>query len=242
MPEPDIIGAIREAMKRRGTNPSRVAKEHGLSVNAVRYILEGRPPGTRRLAEVCDALGLEFYVGPPRVPAGARIDAQQLANELERLAGEARRIAEERTPTPAVIDQGLYVSAPRYEVLAAAGSGAPVGEEVVKGHLGFNRKWLRDQQLSADKLAVIEVQGDSMEPTLYDGDIVLLDMSPQDLRDGDVYTLRRGEDLLVKRLRRQGDLWLIVSDNLAFPVEVMDDSIAIVGRVVWLGRTLRRYP
>ena len=240
MEGPDIINAIKDALKRQGTNPSRFAREHGFSINAVRYILEGRAPSSRRLAEVCDKLGLEFYVGPPRIPPGTRLDSEQLADELERLATEARRMAAEARNPPVPIDENsLYVSAPRYEVLAAAGAGAPVGAELITGYLGFNRKWLRDQQLMADKLAVIEVQGDSMEPTLRDSDIVLLDMRPPKLRDGEVYTLRREEDLLIKRLRRQGSSWLIVSDNIAYPVEPLEAGTEVIGRVVWLGRTFR---
>ncbi len=234
----DIINAIQEALNRKGTNPSRFAKDHGFSINALRYILEGRPPSSRRLAEVCEALGLEFYVGPPRVPAGSRVTVKQLAGELDRLARAARRIAEESEEGPTQIDQSaLYVSAPRYEVLAAAGSGAPVLDEQVKGYLGFNKQWLREQRLSADELAVIEVRGDSMEPTLHNGDSVLLDMRAPELRDGDIYTLRREDELLVKRLRRQGANWLIVSDNLSYPVEPLDAQVHVVGRVVWLGRT-----
>lgn len=240
----DIIAAIDEALKRKGTNPSRLAKENGWSVNAIRYILEGRAPSSRRLAEVCKALDLEFYVGPPRLPAGTRPDVGQLAGELERLASEARRIAATRKRERVQQDQRLpelppeYVSAPLYEVLAAAGGGAPVGPEVVRGFLGFNRTWVREQQLMAEKLAVIEVQGDSMEPTLHGGDIVLLDLRTQDLRDGSIYTLRRDEDLLVKRLRRHGSGWLIHSDNLSYPTEVLDAEVKVVGRVVWLARTL----
>ena len=90
-----------------------------------------------------------------------------------------------------------------------------------------------------EKLAVIEVQGDSMEPTLHTGDTVLLDLRTPDLRDGEIYTLRRDDELLVKRLRRQGATWLIVSDNVAYPVEPLDASVTVVGRVVWLGRTFR---
>ena len=234
----EIVNVIREALKRKGSNPSRFAKEHGFSINAVRYILEGRPPSSRRLAEVCEALGLEFYVGPPRLPEGKRIDATELANELDRLAIEARRIADEAEGTPTEIDQNvLYVSAPRYEVLAAAGSGTEVLDESVKGYLGFNKTWLREQSLSPTNLAVIEVRGDSMDPTLHDGDSVLLDMRSLQLKDGGIYTLRREGELLVKRLRRQSNDWLIVSDNLSYPVERLDENVDVLGRVVWLGRT-----
>jgi len=238
MTGPEIVQVIQDALNRKGSNPSRFAKENGFSINAVRYILEGRPPSSRRLAEVCEALGLEFYVGPPRVPDGKRIDASELANELDRLAVEARRIADDVEGVPAEIDQSLlYVSAPRYEVLAAAGGGAEVLDESVKGYLGFNKTWLREQSLSPSNLAVIEVSGDSMEPTLHSGDSVLLDMGAQQLKDGSIYTLRRGGELLVKRLRQQGTSWLIVSDNLAYPVEPLDENVDVLGRVVWLGRT-----
>ncbi len=239
MQSADLIQVIREAIRRKGTNPSRLAKDHGLSVNAVRYILEGRAPTSRRLAQVCDALGLEFYVGPPRHPAGTHLDQQHLADELERLAGEARRLAQEQPPLVGTIEQSTaFVLAPRYEVLAAAGSGAQPDAEEVRGHLGFSRRWLKDQGLAASRLAVIEVVGDSMEPTLHGGDVVLLDMREPRLRDGAIYTVRRDQDLLVKRLRKQGsDDWQIVSDNLDYPVEPLTPEIEIVGRVVWLGRT-----
>lgn len=239
MKSSEIVAAVEEAIKQQGTNPSRLAKDNGWSVNAIRYILEGRPPSSRRLAEVCAALDLEFYVGPPRLPEGTELDVKQLAKELERLAAHARRIAAEQRKEPLQIDQrGPYVSAPLFEVLAAAGGGSPVDSEVVKGYLGFNRNWVRDQQLMAEKLAVIEVQGDSMEPTLHSGDIVLLDMQTQNLRDGDIYTLRREDDLIVKRLRRHGSDWLIHSDNLAYPAEAFGSDVSVVGKVVWLGRTL----
>lgn len=164
----------------------------------------------------------------------------RLADELERLSWDARLLAvregreqeegEERPP---------YASAPKYEVLAAAGSGAEVVTEEVKGQLGFNWDWLREQRLDAGRLAVIDVQGDSMEPTLHDGDSLLLDMRAPDLVDGGIYTLRRDSELLVKRLRRQGESWLIVSDNLEYPVEPLGPGFHVVGRVVWLGRTLQ---
>ena len=239
MDSSDIVRAIEEALKRKGTNPTRLARDNGWSVNAIRYILDGRPPSSRRLAEVCRALDLEFYVGPPRSPHGTRLGIRELARELERLASEARRIEAEDRRKPLQIDQGTtYASAPRYEVLAAAGSGSPVDSESVKGYLGFNRSWLREQRLAADHMAVIEVQGDSMEPTLHGGDVVLLDMRQQEPRDGGIYTVRRDGDLLVKRLRQQGAEWFIHSDNTAYPPQLLGPDCVIVGRVAWLGRTL----
>ncbi len=241
MDSKDIPRVIEEALKRKGTNPTRVARDNGWSVNAIRYILEGRPPTSRRLAEVCQALDLEFYVGPPRHPHGSSLDIRELAEELDRLASEARRLAyedEDRRQLLQIDQRPPFVAAPRYEVLAAAGAGAQVESEALSGYLAFTRTWVRGRQLVPDQLAVIEVQGDSMEPTLHGGDVVLLDMRTQQPRDNTIYTLRLDTELVVKRLRKDGSEWFIHSDNPAYRPEPLGADATIVGRVVWLGREL----
>ena len=58
--------AVETALKKIGSNPYRAAQKAGLPDNAIRYIIEGRQVKISRLSEVCEAIGLEFYVGPPR--------------------------------------------------------------------------------------------------------------------------------------------------------------------------------
>ena len=62
----EIAAVIRMELERRGTNAYRAAVDAGLPQNAIRSVLKGREPGSDRLAEICRALELEFYVGPPR--------------------------------------------------------------------------------------------------------------------------------------------------------------------------------
>ena len=57
---------VRKELERNRMTPYRAAIDAGLPENAIRYVLEGREPKAGRLAEICEALGLEFYVGPPR--------------------------------------------------------------------------------------------------------------------------------------------------------------------------------
>ena len=61
-----IAAAIRQALAEKGTTAYRASLDAGLPGNAIRYALEGRATKSQRLAEICDALGLELYVGPPR--------------------------------------------------------------------------------------------------------------------------------------------------------------------------------
>ena len=69
----EIVAVIRQELERRRTNAYRAAVDAGLPQNAIRSVLRGREPGSERLAEICRALELEFYVGPPRTDPGETI-------------------------------------------------------------------------------------------------------------------------------------------------------------------------
>ena len=142
----------------------------------------------------------------------------------------------------AQIDEELvFVST--YEVSAAAGEGIVIDHEFKTGRLAFRRDWLRGVTSAAtDSLAVITVHGDSMYPTLADGDTILVDMTQRSpSRDG-IYIVRFGEFVLVKRLHvdpiRQ--LITISCDNPNYPplAPVEPGDVAVAGRVIWVGRRL----
>lgn len=138
-----------------------------------------------------------------------------------------------------------YVSIPLYDVHAAAGSGTLVDEEHVVDVLHFKQEWIRAElRASPDDLYLIHVDGESMEPTLRPGDIILVDNRDQSqARDG-IYVLRMNGTLLVKRLQRlPGGIIKVTSDNAAYsPFEInaenAGDGFAIIGRVVWTGRRM----
>ena len=123
---------------------------------------------------------------------------------------------------------------PRLALGASAGPGAVAIEEQPIGAFRFATRWLRSQGLVPGALSAIAVAGDSMEPTLRDGDEILVDRTPRVLRDG-IHVVRVDEALLVKRLEsgRPGVVTLI-SDNPAYrPIELSPDALHVVGRVVW---------
>jgi hypothetical protein len=136
-----------------------------------------------------------------------------------------------------------YVLIPQLAIEASAGSGIEPGDETPLAVLAFQANWVRSIASGRpEALTVIGVEGDSMLPTLADGDQILVDTDDRErLRDG-IYVLRTDEALLVKRLsvnpatRRL----TIRSDNEAYPS--WDDcdpaGVHVVGRVVWVGRRL----
>ena len=73
-----------------------------------------------------------------------------------------------------------------------------------------------------------------MEPTLRDGDEILVDRRPGPLRDG-VHVVRLDDAVLVKRIDtgRSGKI-VLISDNTAYsPVELEAGEVDVLGRVVW---------
>jgi phage repressor protein C with HTH and peptisase S24 domain len=82
-----------------------------------------------------------------------------------------------------------------------------------------------------------------MQPTISDGDMLLVSVQVEQIRDG-IYVSRYDGLLQVKRLQRQPKgVIRVTSDNPAydpFSVNLQEEGtdFAIVGRVVWVGRKL----
>lgn len=131
---------------------------------------------------------------------------------------------------------------PKLAVGASAGPGRMADTEHVECELAFDEGWLRRQGLGNAALNMICVEGDSMEPTLCNGDDIMVEMAQGQVarRDG-IYVLRIDDALMVKRLAFQPDGSVTaISDNIAYPTMagLRMSSIVIVGRVVWAGRKL----
>lgn len=82
-------------------------------------------------------------------------------------------------------------------------------------------------------LAASKVRGDSMEPTLFDGDTIICDMNGYDGTDG-IYTIHYKGNGFVKRLQSTGDGVKIISDNPRYEpmfANAEDDSFKVIGKV-----------
>lgn len=129
-----------------------------------------------------------------------------------------------------------WIDVPRLPLGASAGPGAFPAEEAPVGQLRFSRRWLAQQGFEPAVLTVIAVEGDSMEPTLHDGDEILVDRTPRPLRAG-IHVVRIDGVLLVKRLEPAAAGHVrVISDNAAYGRrEHALADVEVVGRVVWKG-------
>lgn len=134
------------------------------------------------------------------------------------------------------------ISVNRYPVAASAGPGAIPDREVGQPYFAFDDRWLKRLTATpASQLSIVRVQGDSMAPTLNEGDDILIDTGDcgERLRDG-IYVLRVDDSLVVKRLalHPQGRSVTVQSDNPAYPdwPDFSLSDIHCIGRVIWSGR------
>ena len=140
-----------------------------------------------------------------------------------------------------VLNPGDQVLAPMFDVKASAGSGALADSEGVEDYFTFNKSFLsRQLGVSGEQLAFVTVDGDSMEPTLCDGDQVLVDMTQRHVRNNAVYLLNSEQGLLTKRLKQQGNQLTVESDNRDYPAWELDltalEDNPVLGRIVWSAR------
>jgi phage repressor protein C with HTH and peptisase S24 domain len=142
--------------------------------------------------------------------------------------------SQEKSATLASARDVGWVDVRRLPLHASAGPGATVGEEDAIGSFRFSQRWLRDQGLQPDRLSAITVRGDSMEPTLRDGDEILVDATLRNRRDG-IHVVKLDGALVVKRLdtSRPGRVVLLSDNEVYPPIDCAHDEVEVIGRVVW---------
>lgn len=102
-----------------------------------------------------------------------------------------------------------------YNVSLSAGNGSAVPEFVETTHkMAFSVDWLRKKGLKHKDVRLMKVNGDSMNYSLNDGDMVLINTASKDIIDGKIYALVVGGEAKIKRLKKtfNGGL-VIISDN-----------------------------
>ncbi|CAA6817281.1 MAG: phage repressor protein, putative [uncultured Sulfurovum sp.] len=86
----------------------------------------------------------------------------------------------------------------------------------------------------ANRLEAINVDGESMEPTLQDGSIVFIDREQTNINKDGIFIASTTAGLFIKRIRQRADGMIeLISDNKAYSPEIITpEEIDIVGRVV----------
>lgn len=136
--------------------------------------------------------------------------------------------------------RGGLVAVRRFDLAASAGPGRIVDDDPASVPVAYPIADLAHLGLSAEDISTIEVEGESMAPTLRHGDRILVDHARTRPGAADaIWVLRVAGELRVKRLKRAGGDWQVISDNRDWADELRPIAeVEVIGRVVHLTRRL----
>ncbi len=208
----------------------KLAKAAGVSPSALRKWLRGEAePSRERLITFADAAGVEIawlVRGEGERPS--------LKDTSARRHDTTGRDSAGRSP----VEEFLLL--PHRPKAAAAGSGRPAPETPAE-FIAFRHDWIRAVfDLDPEQVMLISAIGDSMEPGIRDGDLLLVDTRQTAFSEFGIYVFEARGERLVKRVQRKFDGTLyVISDNGVYqPEEISSDlatEIRVVGKVIWRG-------
>ncbi len=215
---------LRARAQQLGLSPAHVAEMAGVNRSFVYDILRGRSarPGIDKLAEVARVL---------------KVEREWLIHGIGEVEGEPPFI---ENPDETFV--AIAHASPR----PSMGGGAVVTEDhdAPGRAYHFRRSWIKGNlKASPSQLRIMHVEGDSMAPTLLDGDTVLVDMTRRAPNPPGIFVLDDGMGLVAKRLEHVPNsdppAVRVISDNGFYsPYERSAEEIHIIGRIRWFAREI----
>lgn len=140
-------------------------------------------------------------------------------------------------PAPIDSDDG-FVAIKRVDLKISAGVSG-FGVEYLNGErspIFFRRDWIDRKGYNPERLHAIPVSGQSMEPSLYDGDLVVINADDQKPVDSEVFAANYEGEVVIKRMVREAGNWWLSSDNpdkRKYPNKLCHEHCFIIGRIIY---------
>lgn len=224
---------VRDRLREMSVSAISAAQRAGLNRDAIRSVLRGRSPSVDRAAEICRALGLEFYVGPPRKPSrsaqatsseGAEGETQKL---LDVLNAAADRLSDIRD----------YVEVPVYSEEITSFS--PHLNRVAECTFPYRTSWLERYGVDPKRCFMVRLRGEQMAPTLPDKCFVLVNEAATELRDGGVFVVRHRKRIMVRRAEKSRNGWWLKNDGERRWKQRWTVGAQVFGEIVWMARHIQ---
>lgn len=209
----ELMQRVRAILDERNISQASFARKINVSPQVLSGWMVGRrTPGIAELA----TMSQELHVSPSYLISGRDDDpsCQSLVDE-----------------------DGVCI--PLLDIKASCGNGKELATATVVKLIKVNHQWINRYCGTANpqSLNIICVTGDSMMPTLADGDFVVIDTSSTRAYTDSMFAFLLDDDLFVKRFQRQGRNLKVISDNPLYEPyilrsEEMEHGFRVLGRVV----------
>jgi phage repressor protein C with HTH and peptisase S24 domain len=103
--------------------------------------------------------------------------------------------------------------------------------------LPFSKVWLNKLTENTDKLAIIFQYGDTMEPTIVEGDLLLVDTSTNKVTQDSIYAVNCENIYAARRLQKNIDGSIVIRcDNIRYGEQLVDSKkitgLEIIGKII----------
>jgi phage repressor protein C with HTH and peptisase S24 domain len=216
-------GRLKKRMEDVRMSQAELARRVGISQTAVQKLTSGAAYNSRYLHKIARELGTTpaFLTGEIDDPSEGALPAPKAQDIAEQLDA---------------------VLVPQVEIGLSMGGGALIDDWPVVQQVPMSRSWLRSLTPSSpEHLMIAPGVGDSMMPTILDGDLTIIDRAQNTPRQQDrIWALTYGGWGMIKRLRALPDGTLqINSDNPSVsPIIAYEGEAQIIGRVVGVVRRI----
>lgn len=206
------------------------AKEVGISYSTLHNYLTGvSSPTLDNLIALANSAGVSL---------------QWLATGENKDKKERNHVAESFEWAREILEEGVSMISSYPSINVSAGFGSfNEGVTEPEGEEPYSDSLLATLRVQPHKCAVFWANGDSMLPTIADGDQILVDLTKTEvLGDNKIYLVQNGESVWVKRLRQGWRVIELISDNEAYrPIQISAEdaqNLQIIGQVVHIGHSL----
>jgi phage repressor protein C with HTH and peptisase S24 domain len=139
-------------------------------------------------------------------------------------------------------NDAIFSNIPKVRARLSAGGGSFEVGSKIEEYYAFRKDWLRTKG-AINKMVLMDIFGNSMEPEMKDGDTILIDESQKDILAGAIYAVGVDDTIMVKRLEKHPNKLVLLSDNKDYsPIYLQGgeiNSVRIIGKVIWICRELR---
>lgn len=205
---------------------SGVAEEFGVSQSAINHYLNGI---NALNAQIATKFAKLLHVTVDQFSERLALEIAEMAKAVD--SEEMKLLAEAYDNE----EELIIIDVLNVEASAGSGSTGDLVEVVKKLHYVPEQFYTYFRGMNPDNIRVINVRGDSMQPTFNAGDMIFVDISTCYFDGDGVYVFNYKGDLFVKRLQNLGDRLLVLSDNSAYTnwdiSEENYDQLYIQGKV-----------
>ena len=240
-----LLEIIDQALNKQGISARQASILATGGPELIRGIRRGSIPSVERIRALCEVLKLEFYIGPVRSESSELIDSPEKKETIYGMFREIisrlppnnayRKTAEPKAPYVSESDLVHYI--PVFEIEATASKKTGDKNYQKSCYVAFHSDWFAKHKLDFEHCVIVEVRDASMEPTIAEHSIVLIDRSRCRRRIGNIYAIRINNNIVVRRLDKNKDQWHLVSDHPKWKSEPFPDSAEIIGEIKWTAKT-----